>query len=61
MRQSNQELRLGQIMTTYKNINKRNSVAKVLVICSTDGRLKVYYDERNKGKDRKIPFMPTFF
>ena len=54
-------MRLGQIFTTYKNINKRNSVAKVLVICSTDGRLKVYYDERNKGKDRKIPFMPNFF
>ena len=41
----------GQI---YKNIERRNTVGKVLVVCSTDGRLKVYYDEHPKWTNSKF-------
>ena len=38
----------------YRNVDKRSIIKNVLVACSTDGRLKVYYDEQKESKDRKI-------
>lgn len=33
----------------YKNIDAKKTIERVMVICSTDGRIKVYYDEQFKN------------
>jgi len=36
------------------DIDRRRHVERVLVVCSTDGRLHVYYDEHHKIKEHKF-------
>ena len=36
------------------DIDRRRRVERVLVVCSTDGRLHVYFDERYRTKERKF-------